>query len=406
VSKPKTERQHAELGASNSERWINCSGSVRMERGIPNTGSDYALEGTVAHDVAERALTMKLDPAVWLDTEIDGVLVDEEMVEGVRLYVETVRAELAEGDELHVEVPISLAALNPPKPMYGTSDARIFKRVRRRLIVIDLKYGQGYAVEVVDNDQLYYYALGALLGLEEEYGSGLVDEIELIIVQPRAAHPDGAVRRVVIPYLEIMDFALRILAAAERTQDPNAPLTPGRWCRFCRAKAVCPALKDQAQALARVDFAEPAAELALPTPPEHLTLEQLVKIANYGDVLVSYVGAVRRHIQGMLERGQEVPGFKLVAKRATRKWASERQVEEWAREAGVEPTTLYKEPELRSVAQLEKALGKGTIPAELVVKLSSGNTVAPVADKRPEIPAGPQQDFAALPPGEDAAATV
>lgn len=397
-------KKHAELGASSAERWINCAGSVRMQRPFADisNASDYALEGTVAHEVAERALKLRLDPEVWLDTEIDGVTVNEEMVEGVRLFVETVRAEVGKSDELFVEQPYSLAAFNPPAPMFGTSDAVVFQPIPRRLVVADLKYGQGYAVDAIDNDQLRYYALGAVLALEEKIGPGKIDTVEMIIVQPRALHPDGPVRRWEVTLQGLMEFAGTLLAAADRTQDPNAPLTPGRWCRFCRAKAVCPALKDQAQALARVDFAEPETELVLPTPPEHLTMEQLVKIANYGDILTDYVKAVNAHIQGLLERGVEVPGFKLVARRATRRWKSEAQVEKWAEEAGIEPLTLYADPEIRSVAQLEKKLGKGVIPEELVEKKSSGNTVAPVADKRPEIPAGPRQDFAALPAETDA----
>ena len=44
---------HAFLSASGSSKWLNCPPSARLESHFPDKGSEYAAEGTLAHEVAE-----------------------------------------------------------------------------------------------------------------------------------------------------------------------------------------------------------------------------------------------------------------------------------------------------------------------------------------------------------------
>jgi Protein of unknown function (DUF2800) len=53
--------------------------------------------------------------------------------------------------------------------------------------------------------------------------------------------------------------------AAERTFDPKAALVPGAWCHFWPAAGICSALREEALATARVEFAE--APLSSPPDP-------------------------------------------------------------------------------------------------------------------------------------------
>ena len=46
-------RKHARLSASGSSQWMNCTPSVRLSEGIKRTSSDYANEGTLAHEFAD-----------------------------------------------------------------------------------------------------------------------------------------------------------------------------------------------------------------------------------------------------------------------------------------------------------------------------------------------------------------
>lgn len=386
---------HAELNASSSERWMNCPGSIALSRGQPDDVSDYAREGTAAHAVAEKALNLDADPEVWEGETVKGVRVSEEMVEAVRLYVETVRGQRTEDSVLVVEQKFSLEALDPPAPMFGTTDSIVFLRTERCLRVNDLKYGSGILVDPTENSQLMYYALGALLEFEREYGPGLVDTIILTIIQPRASHVDGAVRSFTMEYEDLVAFAVELIERAKGALAPDAPVNPGSWCRFCRAKPVCPTLRDEAMAVARIEF-----ETAAPPDPTTLPPEVLADVLNKADILEGWLRSVRERVQGMLERGEHVPGWKVVPKRATRKWINEENVEQWCASHGLDEDDYLEEPKLRSPAQLEKVAKKRKlgVPEDLYEKRSSGNTLAPLHDPRPALACSAADDFAALPP--------
>jgi hypothetical protein len=384
--------EHAELGASSAHRWMACPGSVRLTAGLPEISSSYALEGTAAHALAALALNKRLPTATWIGTELHSIEVTEEMAEAVQLYVDAVETIVG---ERRVEQKFSLAELNPPAPMFGTADAIVYEPRDRLLHVIDLKYGRGVAVEVVGNPQLRYYALGALLAFERER-QARVDAIRITIVQPRSPHPDGMVRSETVTYDELVGFAAELLDAARTTLDDNAALVPGEHCRFCRAAGVCPALKERATAVARVEFDALPADL--PPVPETLPAEVLADILDKADILEDWLRSVRAHVVHLLETGRTVPGWKLVPKRATRKWIASDLTVEWCQQHGIDPKELMTTPELISVAQAERFLKtqKLKLPTELYHQTSAGTTLAPDADPRPAVAAGPEHDFPVL----------
>jgi RecB family exonuclease len=212
-----------------------CPGSVRASEGIPDRPSVYAEEGTAAHVEAARCLrarTRAADPAV-------------------QLFVDTVRALVDRGDRLLVEHRVDLSPLRPPVAMFGTADAIVLKRKPRQLHVLDFKFGEGVPVEAENNPQLRYYGLGALLALSADQ---VIDGVTLTVVQPRAPHPAGPVRREALLALELTAWRHELLTAAHRAVAPEAPLVPGPWCRFCPAQPTCPALRAQSLATAQDEF--------------------------------------------------------------------------------------------------------------------------------------------------------
>lgn len=389
---------HAELGASSSDRWMNCPGSVLLSREFPNVDTEFTREGTCAHEVAERCLKQNVEPEVFLGVSFEGIEVTEEMCEAVSVYLKTVRATAGlPGAVLFIEQTFDLSSLNPPAPMFGTSDAVIVEG--DTLHVDDYKHGKGYAVPAIGNPQLRYYALGALLSIPPELAAK-VRRVRMTIVQPRAPHPDGIIRSDECTVGELMDFSHELLAQADLAVSASPPLAAGGWCRFCRAQAVCPEQKRKAVEIAQVEFTELEAGVNEPPAPETMPIETVVEIMEKLPVLESWIKAMRTFVQTRLEEGKPVPGYKLVEKRATRKWFSEDQVVKWAKEQeGYSDSEIF-DQKLKSPAQMEKLVGKGNLPDELVSKESSGYNVAPDYDNRPAVNVTRGEEFAALPPGD------
>lgn len=414
--------QHARLGASNAHRWMNCLGSVRMSAGLAEIEEEYQIEGRAAHTYAEHRLkeTMEGGPEldhVWVDTEAGKreYPVDAEMREGVALFVKTVldaHSVLPRPAVLLIEQRVSLKPLDPPEAMFGTADVILLGR--RILRVVDLKYGRGVIVEVRNNEQLLYYVLGAILNVamaklldptdpfQVEEGDdfliaalSLFDEVTVTIVQPRAPHVDGPVRTWELTADEIRVFGQRIMARAQAAQDPEAPLTPGDWCRFCPAQGTCPALKERAQLVAQVEF--DAVPIDTPPSPEHLSVAVVADMLTQVPILEAWIAAMKKRVAQELEAGRPVPGWKLVNKRATRQWVDENEVKRWAIDSGYSMMFGLHYETMKSPAQVEKDIGKN-IPDALITKESSGTNLVPESDPRPAAAVGPAEEFLMLSP--------
>jgi hypothetical protein len=385
------EKSHAELGASVANRWMNCPGSVQLSRTCPRPNTTEAADqGTAAHELAELCLRRGVDCEVYLGTKLNGVEVDDEMVENVQIFVDVCRQAAVGGSHTFIEHNFNLAKLNPPEPMFGTNDFGVLDG--RTLQIFDLKYGAGVRVEVKGNKQLRYYALGAVLALSE-YD---IDDVVITIVQPRMAHPDGIIRSETVTLAELIEFSVELIDAAKATQQPGAELVPGDWCRFCPAKGVCPALLQQAQEIAQVEFGV----VDVPPAPETLPPELFAEIHNKLPILEEWIKAMKATALARLERGEEVPGLKLVAKRANRHWKSEKEAEQYLRADGREDDEIF-DKKMKSPAQIEKLVGKKNLPQDLVVKRSSGHAMVHAHDPRPPIEVTSGSEFFALPSGED-----
>jgi hypothetical protein len=365
----------------------------------PERPSPNALEGSCAHWVHERALTEDTDARAMLGETKFGHEVTEDMADAVQVSLDYVRSRLEygnidDGDVVMVERKFDLAPLDPPAPIFGTADVCIYKPKTQRLLVIDYKHGRGVTVEAGGNGQMRIYALGAVVALGTEYP---VREVEATIVQPRGRHPDGPIRSETVEPFELVEWSAEMFRAMEATLAPDAPLSAGEHCRWCPAAGTCPALASKALAVAEADFTvldQPKA----PPAPDTLTPTQVSHVLSHADVLEKWLASVRGHAQGMLERGETLPGWTLVEKRGRRAFTDEAAARKALLAAKV-PEDDFAPRKLVSPAQAEKLLGKPGYRehlADLVETKSSGVTLAPETDKRPAVTGGAEGDFAAI----------
>lgn len=384
---------------------MNCPGSVRLSAGLPNPSSEHAQEGTAAHALAELALRNNCDPDVYIGTTLEGVEVSEDMADYVRIFVEYCRRQMLDAQPFAANSPtadgfwwverkFNLAQLNPPTSMFGTADFVIYDERTRTLEVVDLKYGAGVVVQVKGNPQLRYYALGAALSLQ-----GLpIEQVRITIVQPRVSHPDGIIRSETLDYLELIGFAGDLLDAARETQKPDAPLKAGDHCRWCLARGVCPEQKRNALEVAQAEFG--GLEEVMPPIPELIPDDQFAEMMQKLPILEDWIKAMRARALSELESGKDVPGLKLVAKRANRKWVDADETAQWLRGKGNLDEEIY-ERKLKSPSQIEKLVGKKNLPSDLWVKESSGYTMVPAHDAREAVVITRGEEFPLLPEGSD-----
>ena len=372
---------HAILGASGAHRWLNCPGSIRKSKNAPKRpGSIYAQEGTSAHSLAEECLKGKngfKHANDFVNQSFDGHFADFAMCDAVQVYVDEIQKTINEnpGSSIEIEKKFDLSWLHPG--MFGTNDCSLYSPLYGKLFIFDYKHGQGISVEAENNVQLMYYALGAYHNLKEV---GLtVDKIEMVIVQPRAPHKAGPIRRWEIDVDDLKDWTKKLKDGALATEKPDAPCFAGDWCRWCHASGSCTAIHDKALSVAQAEFSGKVIKLP---EPGTLTDEQIGKILNFTPIIQMWLKSIHAHIQSTLETGGKFEGFKLVQGKTNRRWVDEKEVTKKFKKFDI-----FTDPKLKSPAQLEKIKGIGKKGIEgLWEKPEGKKTMAPSHDKRPEVP--------------------
>ena len=145
--------KHARLTASAAERWMNCAGSVALSEQTPPPPTSFpAAQGTFAHDIAAECLIMDVDAVTDLgrSTKIEGHAIecDQEMVEGVQLYLDTCRRLTLE--KRWIELSLTDALIQWDDDLGGTADFATYSPTRKLLRVMDFKYGAGVFVSADD----------------------------------------------------------------------------------------------------------------------------------------------------------------------------------------------------------------------------------------------------------------
>ena len=382
---------HARLSPSSASRWMTCPGSAALCDGEEDEGSEYAAEGTAAHELAERILLGADGKTLVGQRAENGVKWTKDMLRDVMVYVTLVQDMVAStGGKLHVEVKVPIGHLTGEEDAHGTSDEIIV--TDEELIVGDLKFGRGVEVSAVENEQLRIYALGALEKIQEDDPLYLPKTVRLVISQPRL----HAVSEWSEPLESLLAFGEKVKAAAQECGHATtlkALMDPPVWaeqmlnpsedaCRWCKAKAVCPKL--QAEVIALFDTVDPNSE------PENAVLgEAMAKVG----LVEGWCKAIRARCESELLAGNGVPGWKLVKGRnGPRKWADADEAEALLKTMKLRVDKMYDlsliSPTTAEELATEKVLGPRQWKKllEHITRSEGKPSVAPESDKRAALP--------------------
>lgn len=401
---------HSKWSASGFEQKMLCPGSMVLQAGAPDDTSVYAAEGTAAHQVLTWALTEGRPASAYVGREItaDGYTfeVSPEMAEHVQVCIDYVRDVAGEDGIVFVDQRVNYARFLgvPEADAWGTLDVAIL--LGDEIIVLDFKYGQGVAVIATWNPQLILYALGVLWGYSMAADFA---RVRLVISQPRVRRAASEWDTSVDELIHWADTQAKqtIQDCAEAANGRVSEyLSPGeKQCRFCRAKATCPALRDEvAFTVAEVQPASPD-EFRTIEPANEDDADWISAALDKVDMIEDWCKAIRAEAEKRLLAGDEVPGYKLVAgKRGARQWSDASAVEEYLRKTLRLTIEQAYDLKLISPTSAEKLKKAGVIGdrqwariQDLITQSAGKPHVAPESDSRPALEITPVvEDFVDL----------
>ena len=362
-----TGKKHALLGASSSERWLNCPPSLRLCEDFPDFGSSYAAEGTAAHELCEH----KLKSALGIPTKDptpDLTYYNSEMEYCANEYATYILeiVEAAQSPQVLIEQRVEYSRWATEG--FGTADCIVI--ADGILHVIDYKHGKGVQVEADSNSQMMLYALGALELFDSLYD---IESVSMTIFQPRRNNISTSM----LTKESLYKWADEVLRpAAELAWNGEGEFRCGDWCKFCKAKAVCKKRADVNMELARHEFAEPAL----------LSDSEIAAILPQIDDLIGWGSDLKDYALQQALRGSTFDGFKVVEGRSNRRYTDETAVADKVKALNLNP---YEPPKILGITAMTSLLGGkkkfDTTLDGLVTKPAGKPVLVPDSDKREAI---------------------
>lgn len=365
---------HALLSASAAKRWLNCPPSVRLTENMPDTPSDYAAEGTLAHELAELKLRKKFEvmPKSKYTKALDVIkanpLYNSEMDSHTDEYLDFVLSLAHKYDKTkpYVVIEKQLNYSHIAKDGFGTSDCVLI--CRNDLHIIDFKYGKGVPVSAENNPQLKLYALGAISEYSFLYG---IENVFLHIVQPRTEEGSSSWE---ISANDLAAWGESVKPIAELAYNGGGDFKCGDWCRFCKAKATCRARAENFFSL------EETAKM----PKELLSDSEIGEALIKAQTLKNWVTDLEEYALNAILSGTDISGWKAVEGRSNRKISDVDSAFEVLKANGYDEALLYERKPI-GITDLEKLVTKKKLEeliGDKIVKPQGKPTLAPADDKR------------------------
>jgi hypothetical protein len=232
---------HCLFAPSAASRWTNCTASILFTKDIPEKTSEYADEGSAAHEWA--AWELKLmdiiddDEAVSKHLALQPVSIYDcdEMRNYVKHYVNYVQNLKKDTVDYGIENQFDIGPIDG----FGTVD---FYHINSKgvLDIVDLKYGSGVKVSAKDNMQMMLYAHGII---EILCYIADIHIVNMHIVQPRYGKAGNYGVDTKYKH-QILDFG-KLVSDKRVIALHGGEFKEGPWCWFCRGKSICPELKSK-----------------------------------------------------------------------------------------------------------------------------------------------------------------
>jgi len=381
--------KHSPYGPSGASRWIRCPASVHHQDGSKEPGPD-ALRGSAMHHVAEYCIGSENtvpDDFVGELIDVDGIEVTftKEMSGTVEEYLEYAEDLIRQFPDavVSVEKLISLGWFGSVYfDVMGTADLIIDEKFGV-LTVVDLKTGAGISVNP-DSAQIKLYAIMAAGELLETY-----EEIRCVIIQPNDKYGEVYKEAVFTPEELLQWLKDEVIPAVENSLSDSPTYNPSETaCRWCDYAGKCPAQNNFALALVDEEFSQfENCDPVRPDDPSTIDTDRMGYLLEQSKFLKNWIEAVESTALSRMERGELIPGFKLVETEARWKWSPDFDIEKEL----YEKVKLKKKDILKTTVKTPKQI-LGVAPAikyplieKLIIKPKGGLKIVPDDDKRVSI---------------------
>lgn len=345
--------QHAPFGSSTADRVMKCPGSVALSAKSPEQpASEYAARGSAQHALIEHLLLEGGEPADFIGATFAGLEIDSELADGVAIALKAAEEllETYNGEQL-----IEQRLVIVPGEVFGTGDVVATTRDGTRALIADHKFG--YMEVSPDSAQLKFLAAAFLTDPATAEMAKDVEEFELAIIQP-AFEP--AVTKTTATRAEIEVFLRSVKLAHSASKAPDADVNMGSWCKWCRAKPICPA-----QTALFSDL------VGIKVHPDW-SLDKLGDMLDKAKQVEQLIEDVKERVKHELANGRTVPGWRLKAGATRMTWAHPPK----ETIAALRGLGLKSDKAIQPItpAAAKKALGE--LPDDLVVKNTSAPSLA------------------------------
>lgn len=381
-----SERKHALLSASGASRWLACTPSARLEEQFPDTESDAAAEGTLAHELAEAKVRNFFFAKEFgkrkLNSTIKKLQTNELWQDEMQVYtdeyldyIKETALSLKSAPSVRIEQRVyfkEYTLADPADEIEESGIADCILLYGDTVHVIDFKYGKGVSVNAEKNPQLMLYALGAYQAYRLLYPIG---RAKLTIIQPRL----NSISEWECSAEELLRFGEYVKGRAALAVRGEGEFAPDLdTCRFCRAKSQCSAR------------AEENVRLAFFTDkrPPLISNEEIGEYLKKGEDVAKWLEDLKEYALKECLAGREVPGWKAVEGRKPRDWTDMEAAFDVLVKNGITPEEMLWEKRPLTLAQVEKLVGKKEFQesvGDYVVKKPGKPTLVTESDKRPAI---------------------
>lgn len=375
------------LNASAAHTWTHCTAQPHYVQQyadkIPPQDTEFNVEGTIAHGVVEHYLTGKPMPAK----------ANAEMKKHAQGFKDYVKSLVPTGVAFREWSERKVSLFYVPGGNGYIDYALSFNGA---LHIVDYKYGQGVAVNALNNLQMAIYARSLI-----EEDKDIPDWVYLHIYQPRVRQGDKT-SFWALSYDELVQFtddqvlgpAEDVLAKKTLKFAPSADV-----CRFCPASEFCGLkgyepdfeyegklkLQDMLQNSPLLDMLEDET-VVLPKPAKSGD-ELIAAMMEKGAEIKKWIDSLSKYALARAMAGNPIPGTKLVQSAGGhRKWANpESAAITLLRYLSLSDILKLEPPTPKQAEQFEFDVPKAewTRLQATIVKPEGGPIVVPLDDPRP-----------------------